>query len=69
MKRFHFERDEDASGVSGTGHVAEGAVSENGRAVVFWLVPPFTMGIYTCFEDVVTVHGHEGKTRVVFDDK
>ena len=67
MRRFHFERDEDASG-SGTGHVAEGVVSTTGKAVVFWLVTPFTMGVYNALEDVVAVHGHEGKTRVVFDD-
>jgi hypothetical protein len=69
MRRFHFERDSDASGVSGTGRVAEGVLSTTLRAVVFWLVPPYTMGIYQDIADVIAVHGHDGKTRIVFDDE
>lgn len=34
MKRFHLVRKEDASGVSGTGHVAEGIMFSDGKVVI-----------------------------------
>jgi hypothetical protein len=37
MKRFHLERTEDASGVSGIGKIAEGIVFEDGTVGLRWL--------------------------------
>jgi hypothetical protein len=68
LKRFHFDRLEDASGVSGTGRVAEGCLFETGEAVVHWLGCHGSINIYHSIEDVVSVHGHEGRTKIVFDD-
>ena len=66
--RFELWRDEDASGVSGTGKVAAGAMFPSGRCVLEWLMPPYTMGWYEKIEDVEAIHGHDGKTQVVSHD-
>ncbi len=68
LKRFHFDRVEDASGVSGTGVVAEGCLFETGEAVVHWLGKYGSINIYHSIDDVIKVHGHEGRTKIVFDD-
>ena len=69
MRRFHFERLEDASGVSGCGRVAEGCLfTDTGQAVVHWLGRHGSVNLYNCLDDVIHVHGHEGRTKIVFDD-
>jgi hypothetical protein len=37
MRQFHLVRTEDISGVSGTGHIAEGVVFSNGWCVLRWV--------------------------------
>ncbi len=69
IRRFHFERVEDASGVSGTGKVAEGCqFADTGEVVVHWLGSHSSINIYHSLEDVLYIHGHQGRTRIVFDD-
>ena len=69
MRRFHFERMEDASGVSGCGLVAEGMVfTDTGEAVVHWLGSHSSINIYKSIEDVLYIHGHGGRTKIVYDD-
>ena len=69
LRRFHFERLEDASGVSGCGKVAEGCLfTDTGEAIVHWLGKYGSINVYHSIEDVIHVHGHEGRTRIVFDD-
>ena len=68
MRRFHFERREDASGVSGCGKVAEGIVFSDGRVAIEWLSSCPSTNIYNSLEDVDRIHGHEGRTQIVFDD-
>jgi hypothetical protein len=69
MRRFHFERLEDASGVSGCGKVAEGCLfTDTGEAVVHWLGSHGSINLYHSIDDVIYVHGHEGRTKIVFDD-
>jgi len=65
MRQFHLLREEDVSGVSGTGIVAEGVEFESGKVVISWLVPPFSMSIHNSMEAARNVHGHEGKTKFV----
>lgn len=69
MRRFYLDRYEDASGVSGTGRVAEGVEFEHGEVVLFWLSDRRTMGTYGSIEDVIAIHGHEGRTRVSWIDE
>lgn len=69
IRRFHFERLEDASGVSGCGQVAVGCLfPDTGEAVVHWLGKHSCTNFYHSIDDVMFIHGHEGKTVLVFDD-
>ena len=64
--RFHLERDEDESGVSGTGIVAEGVVFTDGTAVLRWRTKPYaSTAVYASLAELEHIHGHGGKTRVV----
>ena len=68
MRKFVLEREEDESGVSGTGIVAEGVVFTNGFAVLSWLTPLTSVAVYHSIDVLERVHGHGGKTKVVFKD-
>ena len=68
MRRFVLIRVEDLTGVSGTGVVAEGAVFTDGLSVIHWLREPFAIGVYQTLEDVIAVHGHDGRTKLHFID-
>lgn len=68
MRRFHFERTEDASGVSGCGRVAEGVIFSNGKVALEWLSKHSSTGLYDSLADVEHIHGHEGRTKIVFED-
>ena len=68
LRRFHFERLKDVSGVSGCGRIADGVVFEDGTAVVHWESEHPSTNLYKSIEDVEFVHGHQGNTKIVFDD-
>jgi hypothetical protein len=68
LRRFQLHRDQDASGVSGVGIVAEGVEFTNGMCALTWLTPTPCVNVYLSIKVVEHVHGHEGKTRVVFLD-
>jgi hypothetical protein len=61
-RRFRLVRKEDASGVSGTGHVADGCVFPNGKAVLAWRVVHPSVAVYDSMEGLMEVHGHGGAT-------
>jgi CBS domain-containing protein len=63
---FQLWRDEDPSGVSGVGRVAVGVVLPSGKVVLEWLGAHNTLGIYDDLRRVEHIHGHGGKTRIVF---
>jgi hypothetical protein len=65
MKLFELHRLEDETGVSGTGIVAQGVIFDNGKVSLTWLTSVSLVAVYDSIEDVVKIHGHEGKTRVV----
>jgi hypothetical protein len=69
MRRFILVRLNDATGISGTGVVAEGAVFTDGLSVIHWLKEPYAMGVYKTLNDVIAVHGHEGGTQLQFIDE
>lgn len=69
MKRFQLVRDEDVSGVSGTGLVAEGIEFTDGTAVLRWLTEHASTAVYLSMELVELIHGHEGKTRIRWIDE
>ena len=69
LKRFHFERLKDASGVSGCGKVAEGCFfPDTKECVVHWLGKHGSINVYHSIDDVIFVHGHQGSTLLVWDD-
>ena len=68
IRRFHLLRHEDASGVSGTGVVAVGAAFPSGHCYMEWVVPPYSASWHENIHAVRFVHGHDGKTEVVWDD-
>ena len=69
VRTFHLLRLDDESGVSGVGWVAEGAVFSNGWVVLVWPTGTPSLNFYESIADVEAVHGHGGRTRIVFDDQ
>lgn len=69
MRRFHFLRLEDVSGVSGVGKIAEGCLFvDTGQVVLHWLGKHPSMNVYSSLDDVYFIHGHDGKTEIIFED-
>lgn len=66
MRTFKLVRDIDESGVSGTGTVAEGVEFETGKVAISWLTKVSSLGVYDKIDDVEAIHGHQGKTRIVW---
>jgi hypothetical protein len=69
-RRFVLERDDDVSGVSGLGIVAEGVVFFDGVVALRWTSAWPTSVVFhdRGMEAVEAVHGHNGKTRIVWLD-
>jgi hypothetical protein len=70
-RRFELHRDIDESGVSGTGVVAEGIEFTGGVVALRWLSQWPTSVVFhdKGIAAVQAVHGHGGKTRIVWLDK
>ena len=66
LRLFELLRDEDPSGVSGVGRVAVGVVFPSGKVVLEWLGSRNALGIYDDLRRVERIHGHGGRTRIVF---
>lgn len=66
---FELHRDDDESGVSGTGIVAEGTVFSDGTVALRWRTETSSTTLFDNVEQVVAVHGHSGKTRLVYLDE
>lgn len=69
IRIFHLHRIEDASGVSGTGIVAEGVIFSNTKVVLSWLTIHKSMTTFDSLAEMEAIHGHEGKTKIVWDDE
>lgn len=65
---FFLKRDEDVTGVSGTGVVAEGVVFTTGWVALTWLTAVNSLVFYPDIQNVIDIHGHDGKTQVLFID-
>jgi hypothetical protein len=67
MRTFTLQRSEDASGVSGIGAVAEGVVFWDGTVALRWRTEHRSTTVFSDIATVEAIHGHGGKTLVVFD--
>lgn len=57
MKTFEIIRNNDESGISGTGKILEGAIYSNGKVVVYWLGKDYnSFGIYDHFYAFHFIH-------------
>jgi hypothetical protein len=68
-RTFKLIRDSDVSGVSGTGVICEGVLFSDGHAAIHWLGEMPLTTPYPQLEWVIKIHGHEGLTRLVWDDE
>lgn len=68
FRRFVLIRDEDETGLSGTGLVAFGVQFPDGTAATRWNAPIAQTCVWSRIEDVMLIHGHQGKTRVEWID-
>lgn len=71
MRRFELHRDEDVSGVSGVGVVAEGvAFSDDGPVAMRWRGAWPTSVVFhdRGVASLELIHGHGGRTRIVWLD-
>ena len=63
---FVLRRDDDESGVSGIGVVAQGVIFTDGVVALRWMGSRKSTAVYASIEDVEKIHGHGGKTKIVF---
>jgi hypothetical protein len=68
MRKFHFERNEDVSGISGCGCIAFGVIFDDGQIALHWEGAHPSINIYKSIDDLIYIHGHNGKTKIIFDD-
>jgi hypothetical protein len=70
LRSFELHRDDDVSGISGTGVVAEGVVFSDGTVALRWLSEWPTSVVFhdRGVEALEAVHGHNGRTRIIYLD-
>jgi hypothetical protein len=73
IKSFTVYRDDDTTGVSGTGVIIEGVKLASGQAIIHWLYPPPRGGIaiFDSMEDFIKVHINphpSNKTIITYED-
>jgi hypothetical protein len=67
-RKFWLHRIEDPSGVSGVGIIAEGIIFTSGWCAMSWLTGISQVGIYPSLDHVRMIHGHNGKTEIIWED-
>jgi hypothetical protein len=67
-RTFQLHRDQDPTGISGTGVVAEGCEFTDGKTVLRWLGEHPSVNTFDTLgaAEAEAVHGHGGMTRLVF---
>ena len=69
IRRFILKRDEDVSGVSGTGIVAEGIEFSDGKVIIRFLSSLSTITIFDNMKGLKHTSLHKGATKVVWIDQ
>lgn len=67
MKMYYLRRDEDVSGKSGCGRVAQVAEFDDGTAVLHWNLGAnssqvASTEIFNSVADLLAIHGHNGRS-------
>lgn len=65
-RRFQLVRDEDETGISGTGVVAEGMEFSNGMCAMCWLTAMHSVAVYPNIRQLEAIHGHNGRARITW---
>jgi hypothetical protein len=63
-RRFELVRHADPSGVSGPGIVADGVEFADGTVVMRWTCSRPATSVWASLDDLITIHGHNGRTVV-----
>lgn len=70
VRRFVLQRNEDVSGVSGVGVVAEGVEFSDGSVAIRWISGDHhSTVLWDDLHSVEVIHGHDGRTLVQFLDE
>jgi len=69
LRPFYLLRDEDETGISGTGIVATGFILPSGTAIMEWTSFHSSIAQYKNVEDITNIHGHGGRTKVILLDE
>jgi hypothetical protein len=71
VRTFELHRDDDETGISGTGVVAEGIEFSDGHVAMRWQThrsDHHSTVIWEHIGSVEVIHGHNGKTRIVWTE-
>jgi len=68
VRRFRLIRKEDETGISGTGHIADGVCFQNGKCVLSWRTDKTSVAVYDDIKTLISIHGHGGKTVLEWVD-
>lgn len=68
MRRFQMRRVEDVTGVSGIGVVVQGVMFDDGACAIRWISETPSTTHHDSLENVIKVHGHNGKTLLEWID-
>ena len=67
-RRFYLQRNNDVHGLSGIGRVADGVKFPDGTCIIKWNSDTSSIAIYKNIEELEYLHGHDGKTIIVWID-
>lgn len=67
-RRFVLKRNEDETGISGQGVVAEGIEFSTGWCALSWMTAAHSVGVYGNIKELQRIHGHNGRTVVEWMD-
>ena len=67
-RMFVLRRNEDETGISGTGVIAEGVEFSTGWCALSWLTAAHSVGIYPNIKELERIHGHNGRAIVEWKD-
>ena len=68
FRRFLLDRVEDETGISGTGVVAFGVVFPDDKVVTRWNSDVAQTCVWESLEEMEVIHGHNGKTQIIWLD-